>query len=295
VVVGDIDADTEPPNYAGSVVVTFYGVRGSTPCAGEDTLGFGGNTSCVAIESPGADPIVCDLGTGLRYFGAQQPKDGSFRGIALVTHLHWDHIQGLPFFVPVLLPGAHLDLVGPDTPGGLRNAFDRFMADPFFPISLGDLAGEFVFHEASHKTFDLGGWTITVRPVPHTGQTNGYRIERGGVAIAYLPDHQMPVDGSMTVPVEALELCRDADLVIHDSQYTAEEFARKATWGHCTSAFALEVARQSGAKRLALFHHDPSHHDAWLAELIEETQRAGLSAGVDVLGASEGLSVALPG
>src|SRR5918999_5308014 len=115
--------------------VTFYGVRGSTPCPSEQTRRYGGNTACVALEVPGEDPIILDLGTGLRFFGLTQPTDGSFRGTALVTHLHWDHVQGLPFFVPVDRPGARLDVIGPKQEGvDLAAAFEEFMRPPYFPV-----------------------------------------------------------------------------------------------------------------------------------------------------------------
>ncbi|MGD9794280.1 MAG: MBL fold metallo-hydrolase, partial [Acidimicrobiia bacterium] len=175
--------------------VTFYGVRGSTPCGGPHTTGFGGNTSCVAVESASSDPIVFDLGTGLRYFGASQPMDGTFRGSALVSHLHWDHIQGLPFFAPVLRDGARLDLYGPPPSGGmtLEQAFERFMCDPFFPVGIADLPGHISFNELDDETRDIGGFTVITRAVPHIGRTNGYRLSRGGAAMAYIPDHQQPI------------------------------------------------------------------------------------------------------
>ena len=132
-----------PTGGRGHLNVTFYGVRGSTPCPCDANRRYGGNTACVAVEAPGFDPIVLDLGTGLRYWGDMLPTDGSFRGSALITHLHWDHVQGLPFFVPIDRPGARLDVYGPVQDGvTLEEAFEEFMRPPYFPVRFTELRGE---------------------------------------------------------------------------------------------------------------------------------------------------------
>lgn len=276
--------------------VTFFGVRGSTPCPCEDNRRYGGNTACVALEVPGEDPIVFDLGTGLRFFGETQPQDGSFRGTALVTHLHWDHVQGLPFFVPVLQAGARLDVHAPAQQGmSLAEAFDDFMRPPYFPVRIADLPGEVVFHDTSDDDLAVGDAKVRVRQVPHVGTTLGYRVDWHGVSVAYVSDHQQPDDPDH-VDQGVLELCDGADLVIHDAQYTPEEFAKKSTWGHCTVSYAVEVARRAGARRLALFHHDPAHCDSRLDQLLAQAQDLGAAAGLEeVIAASEGLTVAYQG
>ncbi len=276
--------------------VTFFGVRGSTPCSCESNQRYGGNTACVAIDAPGVDPIVLDLGTGLRFWGETLPKDGSFRGHALVTHLHWDHVQGLPFFVPSLIPGAEIDIYGPPQENGqdLAEVFDGFMKPPYFPVRISDLPGVFRFHTLEDGVHDIGGAKVHVRGVPHVGPTNGYRVEHGGRSVVYIPDHQQPYDGSHTVDPRVLELCHDADLLIHDAQYTPEEFAVKSTWGHCTVDYALAVAEQAGVKRLVLFHHDPSHGDDVLDRLHQHVaDQAKTSSVVEVICAYEGLTISL--
>jgi len=276
--------------------VTFYGVRGSTPCPCEQNQRYGGNTACVALESPGCEPIVLDLGTGLRFWGDSQPADGSFRGHALVTHLHWDHVQGLPFFVPVNRVGARFDIYGPPQEKGnsLEDAFGEFMRHPYFPVGVGDLAGDFGFHCLDDGEFAVGDAKVRSRQVPHVGVTNGYRIEMDGVSVAYIPDHQQPIDGGLDIADGVLELCDGVDLLIHDAQYTPEEFAVKAHWGHCTVEYAVHIAREAGARRLALFHHDPYHDDDTVDGLLAGARHHARGGGIaEVLAAYEGLTIAL--
>jgi phosphoribosyl 1,2-cyclic phosphodiesterase len=249
----------------------------------------------VSIAASGHDPVLFDLGTGLRYFGAGQPQDGTFRGTCLLTHLHWDHTQGLPFFTPMLRPGAELDVYAPIQEDGrsLAEVFEATIHPPLFPIRLEDFPGTFRFHDVGDAEFEVGAAMVTSRLIPHVGNTLGFRIETEGMTIAYLSDHQQPYDGSMGASDGALELARGVDLLIHDSQYTVEEFAMKSNWGHCTVEYAVWFAAQAGAKRLALFHHDPTRSDTAVDELGRCAALMGDKVGLEVLVAREGLVVEL--
>jgi phosphoribosyl 1,2-cyclic phosphodiesterase len=253
--------------------VTFHGVRGSTPCHGPTTDKYGGNTACVSIRAEGQRPLLLDLGTGLRYFGKcfMPPGDGTLDAVALVTHLHWDHIQGLPFFGPIIREGAHLEIFGPRQKDGSSfvDAVKNAIRQPTFPVEIHDLRGKIEFHDLENCDFRVDGYSVRSRLVPHIGPTLGYRIELGGVSVAYISDHQQPVDGSFEVPDSVHQLADGVDLLIHDSQYTPREFEEKAHWGHCTAEFAVRVAEACGAKRLALFHHDPDRTDAELDAVTE--------------------------
>lgn len=281
-----------------SISVTFHGVRGSTPCHGDDIVRYGGNTSCVSVDLPGQPPVVFDLGTGLRYFGLGQPQDGTFRGVALLTHLHWDHIQGLPFFTPMLREGSQLDVYGPlqDDGRSFGEAVRAAIRPPVFPISIDDFPGTFRFYEVGDDDLQLDGLgfddvVIRSRVVPHVGTTVGYRIEWGGRSVVYISDHQQPFDGSWHAPDGVLELAAGADLLIHDAQYTAEEFSRKYNWGHCTPEYAVWLAGEAGVGSLALFHHDPARHDDALDALAACAADAGRRSEVEVFVAREGLTV----
>lgn len=293
--IDDRGTDAGPKARGLPLNVTFYGVRGSTPCSCDSNRRYGGNTSCVVLEWPDRDPVILDLGTGLRAFGLTQPRDGSFRGTALVSHLHWDHVQGIPFFGPTLVEGAELDVYAPAQEGmSLAEAMRTFMAPPYFPVEVDALPGTFRFHEVGDGVLHLGDVTVTVAAVPHIGPTVGYRVERDGVAVAYVADHQQPGVGSTSVADSVLELCAGVDLLIHDAQFDDEEFEQKPTWGHCTVDYAVEVAVASGACRLALFHHDPAHSDDRIDELLVDASAAALARGVEeVIAAGERTTVSL--
>lgn len=277
--------------------VSFFGVRGSTPSPCDRNRRYGGNTSCVALEAHGHEPIVLDLGTGLRFWGETLDSVEPFVGSALVTHIHWDHVQGLPFFPPALRPGSRFDVYGPPQPeeGSLAGAFNALMRPPFFPVKTADLLGDVRFHDVWEVDLELDGAKVWVRPVPHVGLTNGYRIEMGGATIAYVSDHQMPVDGTHTVSDSVLELCDGVDLLIHDAQYTEEEFPAKSHWGHCTVDYAVHVAKEAGAARLALFHHDPTHSDDMVDAIVKHARGLDEAVGIgEILGAQEGLVISFP-
>ncbi len=273
--------------------VTFFGVRGSTPCNGDDIARYGGNTSCVAVRVPGEPPLFFDLGTGARYFGTTLPQDGTFRGTCLLSHLHWDHTQGLPFFTPLLHEGSELDVYAPAQEDGrtVTEVIGTVIRPPLFPVTVDQLPGTVRFHDVADEEFFVGGFKVMSRRVPHVGPTLGFRVEWGGRSVAYLSDHQQPYDGSFSVSDGARELVEGVDLLIHDSQYTTPEFAQKATWGHCSIEYAMWLAQYCKVGRLALFHHDPSRTDVALDEVQRCAVAAGSKLGFDVFAASEGLTV----
>jgi len=254
----------------------------------------------VAVEIGDEPPIVLDLGTGLRPLGHDLEEryglDNPVEVTAFLTHLHWDHIIGLPFCTPLLRQGGRMDVYGPPQDGGsLHDIIDRVVKPPFFPVQVKELQGKIEFNEVTDDVIAVGSAKVLVRQVPHVGTTLGFRIETGDSTLAFVSDHQAPEDRAH-VDAAVLELCDRADLVIHDAQYTEEEYRAKATWGHSTIGYAVHVAATAGARRLALFHHDPRHTDDDLDRLLGQAQATDDARRLDgVIAAREGLAVDLGG
>lgn len=275
----------------GGFNVTFHGVRGSTPCHGGSTARYGGNTSCVSVAVPGHDPLLFDLGTGLRYFGVAWGDERLFRGTCLLTHLHWDHVQGLPFFTPLLRQGACLDVFAPVQEDGSHpgDALQYGIGPPLFPIGLQALPGSIEVHAVADDDWTIGEIAVRSRLIPHVGNTLGYRVTWHGASVAYLSDHQQMGVSHFEMTGGARELCQGVDVLIHDAQYTYDEFVRKSDWGHCTVEYALWLARECRVGTLVLFHHDPMHDDELVDSLVEAARAA--AGEMQVVAAREGLTI----
>lgn len=280
------------------LTVTFHGVRGSTACHDPQTHRYGGNTSCVSVSSSNESPIIFDLGTGLRYMSSSQDeaKPKPFVGTCLLTHLHWDHIQGLPFFRPLLCEETVLNVYAPKQEDGrsLREIFLKKICPPIFPISLNEFKATINFHEVGDDDFMIGDTKVMSRFVPHTGPTLGFRVTAGDSTVTYLSDHQQPTTG-FAITTGARQLCQGTDLLIHDSQYTPAEFELKSDWGHSTLEFAMWVAETTSSKRLALFHHDPSRTDDALDVIAQRLAGVAKNRGFEVFAAADGMTVEVGG
>ena len=280
--------------------ITYFGVRGSCPCSSDRYRRYGGNTSCVLVEVAGEPPLIIDLGTGLRALGEHLraqllPTGAPLAANVLLSHLHYDHVLGLPFFSPMRHPEAVVDVYGPaQEVGSLEETLASMVRPPFFPVHMSQFQGSFRFHDLDGSDeFAVGPVKVKVRPILHVGHTLGFRLEVDGQVLAYLSDHQAPLD-LRTLEPNVLELCDGADLLLHDAQYTEEEFAALPDWGHSTANYAVLVAREAGVRRLTLFHHDPSHSDDEIDRMLEEARKlAATSPSLEVTAASEGTTVDL--
>jgi phosphoribosyl 1,2-cyclic phosphodiesterase len=253
------------------VRVTFCGVRGSTPSPGTRFARHGGHTSCVAVAAGDGPPtLLLDAGTGIREVH-RLLRGAPFRGSVLLTHLHWDHWQGLPFFSPGFAPGARVAVSAPEQDGPAERALTGMMRPPYFPVAFDGLGAGWELAWRTPGTDDVEGFRVTAREIPHKGgRTFGYRVESaGGGVLAYVTDHGPSAygpgeRGDGPLHDAALELAAGADLLLHDAQHVAEEFPALAFLGHSTAEYAVRLGEAAGARRVVLFHHDPSRTDAEL-------------------------------
>ena len=218
------------------------------------------------------------------------------RGNCLLTHLHYDHVLGTPFFPPMRDPGALLEIYGPSqADASLQVTMASMVKPPFFPVHMSDFRGELRYHdlEGARRVPARRHHRSRSGTIPHIGNTLGFRLEADGAIVAYLPDHQAPVDRA-TVSPEVLELCEGADLLIHDAQYTEEEFVELSDWGHSTPAYAVQVATEAGVRRLDMFHHDPGHTDRQIDAMLRAARQVAQATGkVEVNAAKEGATFEL--
>lgn len=276
------------------LIIRFWGVRGSIASPGAEMASVGGNTSTVEIEGPGTH-IVLDAGTGLRALGDSLAKREVADLTLLLSHLHWDHIQGLPFFRPAWTPGTSLRIAGsrsssaPNT--SLRDALAQQMTPPHFPVRLTDMRSNLSFVELGERgALEVGACTVRSVRLHHPDGVNAYRIELGDRAVVYATD----VEHGTEADEHLIELARGADVLIYDAMYTEGEYvgasgpARKG-WGHSTWEAGARIADRAGVKQLVLFHHDPSRTDAQVAAL--EAEAAAARPGT--IAAREGMEIRL--
>ncbi|MEW6474522.1 MAG: MBL fold metallo-hydrolase [Actinomycetota bacterium] len=272
------------------------GVRGSTPAPGAAFIRYGGHTSCLALAHDGEPPtLLLDAGTGIRR--VPELLDGEpFRGTILLGHLHWDHTQGLPFFTAGDRPDARVEVLMPEQ-GDALAVLARMIAPPFFPVDPTGLRGDWRFAGLAPGVHVIEGFTVLALEIPHKGgRTFGYRVSDGSGSLAYLSDHG-PValgdgpDGFGPYHPDAVALADGVDVLFHDAQYTAAEWAARAGFGHSAVDYAVGLAQRAAARRLMLFHHDPARTDHEINELVAALADEG--APLPVEAAAEGTVLTL--
>lgn len=270
--------------------VCLWGTRGSIASAGPETVEYGGNTACAEVEGRDSTIVILDAGTGVRRVGDtyKEPR----RLDILLTHLHMDHIQGLGFFAPLFQKDFEVHIWGPpSTTLDLRTRLTRYLSPPLFPVRLRDVAARLELHDVQMGEFEIGGLRVTGQAVIHPGPTIGYRVTDGQSTMAYMPDHELALstEGHPPSPdwTSGYDLAVGADLVLHDAQYTADEYEQRVGWGHSRIGDAVGLATMAGARRLVTFHHDPAHDDAELDAMLADA-RSMAPAGLEVLPGREG-------
>ncbi len=303
----------EPPL---PVRLRFWGVRGSIPTPGPQTAHYGGNTSCVEIRAEG-EILICDAGTGIRPLGIALAREFGaepIKATILVSHTHWDHIQGFPFFAPAYNPKNRIRVLGFEgAQRGIATTLSSQMESPYFPISLQQMPGSIRFRELKDLSFSVGRVSVQAQFLRHPGVCVGYRFATRSGRIAYLPDNEPyqrhsehrdpePDPGTQTTFLYAadqdeklVEFLRDVEVAIIDTQYTEEEYRSHVGWGHGCVDDVVAIACRARVRRLFLFHHDPDHDDDQMRAMVERArgiaQRKGVPMEIDA--AREGLEVVL--
>ena len=295
----------------------FWGVRGSIPTPGTETVGYGGNTSCVELRVNG-EIIILDAGSGMRRLGQSLAREFKGQPIALnllVTHTHWDHIQGFPFFIPAYNPKNKVHIYGYEgARQGLQSTLSAQMESPYFPISMRQMPGHISINEVKEMAFQVNGVKVRAQFVNHPGLCVGYRISTPGGDISYVPDVELfqrlrcelAPDGKQLSAEEnefaheqdreLLNFVQGSEVLILDSQYDAAEYANFVGWGHSCVEDSVAFGVKAGVKKLFLFHHDPDHHDEKVLQMLTHGKKLASERGskVEIEAAREGLEVILP-
>lgn len=278
------------PLTEGAIQICFHGTRGSLPAPGPNTIGYGGNTACVSVEC-GKNLIILDSGSGIREYGSRLNGDmGRYgnKGLVLISHVHWDHIQGFPFFGPFYDAKNEFTICGPKSVNyKLETVLKGQMQPPNFPIRLADLPAKINFRELQPRTYHFGDITVKAARTQHPQTVAfSYRINYCGKTIVYATDtehYRNELDADM------VKQAKDADVLIYDAQYTPEEYPSRISWGHSTWEEGVKLAKAVNAKMLVLFHHDPTSSDAKI-QRIEESTRKEFPASV---AAKEGMGICI--
>jgi phosphoribosyl 1,2-cyclic phosphodiesterase/CheY-like chemotaxis protein len=300
------------------MLVRFWGTRGSIATPGPGTLRYGGNTACVEVRADDGTLVVLDCGTGARGLGLSLLTNGPkpLHGHLLITHTHWDHIQGFPFFTPLFAPGNEWDIYAPGVTGRhLEETLSGQMEYTYFPVRLDQLGATIRYHDVVEGTFQIGSIKVTAHYLNHPALTLGYRLEVGGASLVYATDHEphshhrldLPAGDGKVMLSQPLHhedrrhviFMAGADLVIHDAQFTAAEDVSRVGWGHTAAEQVVDFALAAGAERLALFHHDPSHDDNAIDQMVSQCrariarETAEGDKPLEVTAAAEGESIQL--
>ncbi len=265
--------------------VKLWGTRGSIPAPGPETVRYGGNTSCVGVTLSDGSLLALDAGSGIRSLGLALPEEPARLHI-LLTHLHLDHILGLAFFAPAFRPQTEIVVWGPASPeASLRERIARYVSAPLSPLEVRELPCDVSFRATPETEWEIGPARIRSAAVAHRGPTLGYRIDDGGSSLTYIPDHEPALGADLDRLedewISGFELARDTSLLIHDGQYSDEEYPDHVGWGHSALSHTLAFAHRTGAERTLLFHHDPTHSDARLDALREEARTGWEALGGD--------------
>jgi phosphoribosyl 1,2-cyclic phosphodiesterase len=284
-------------------IIKFWGVRGSIPTPGPTSVRYGGNTSCIELSHEGK-LFILDAGSGLRALGNELMKRKQpIHAAILISHMHWDHIQGIPFFTPAFIPGNKFIFYGAEESDIKLESIIAGQMDPtYFPIEMKDMASKLEFHRLVEGRRQIDDLLIETIYVNHPGNALGYKIHAGEKTLTYISDNEPFIDYSSENKNKyigedgnrkLIDFIKGSHILIHDSQYTPEEYITHTTWGHSPFDYAVRLGLEAAVETLVLFHHDPLHSDDHIDEILERAKQlaAKANSGMKVIAAAEGMSV----
>jgi phosphoribosyl 1,2-cyclic phosphodiesterase len=279
------------------MIVRCWGARGSIPVSGKEYLKYGGDTACIEIRTLTDEIIIIDSGTGIRRLGNRLVKEQRLEFNLIYTHAHWDHILGFPFFKPIYFEGTKIDVFGcPNAQNSVREMVSGMMAAPYFPVRFEDVKADILFHEVCKDTFFIGRMEVTPIVLNHPNQSFGYRFREDGRSFVYMTDNELTFRHPAGLDYrDYVDFASNADLLIHDSEYTEEDYRTKKMWGHTEYREALQFAMDAGVKRFGLFHHNQERTDREVDEIVENCRRiiAKKKAPLECFAVSQGMEIVL--
>jgi phosphoribosyl 1,2-cyclic phosphodiesterase len=279
------------------MIIRCYGARGSIPVSGPEFLRYGGDTTCFEVRSQDDDIIIIDAGSGIRRLGNKLLQEGRFRYTLFLTHSHWDHILGFPFFKPIYDARTSISIRGcSEAQGDLKRILARAMSGPYFPVPFDTLAATITYEDDCVLFYQVGPVAVWPIHLSHPNGGQGYKLVENGKSFVFLTDNELGHRHRGGFPPEAyVEFAQGADLLIHDAEYTPAEYERTRTWGHSTYLQALEVAIQAQVRRFGLYHHNQDRDDAGVDAILHHCQQlvAARRLDLDVFAVHQDLEIAL--
>ncbi len=264
--------------------VKCWGTRGGIPVSGAEYNKYGGDSTCLEVGTDEDDVIIIDAGTGIRRLGSSLIADGLFHYHLLLTHVHWDHIMGFPFFKPIYMGKSHIEIYGcPYIKAPVKKIVANSMESPYFPVEFNSLAANFTYHDTCGDSFRIGNTKIDTVSISHPNQGVGYKFTNNGNSFIFLTDNELSHIHEGGLPFDKyVEFCSGADLLMHDAEFTAEEYKFTKMWGHSVYDDVLELGIRAGVKKLGLVHHNQNRTDADLDRILENCRKELVKRGSSI-------------
>jgi phosphoribosyl 1,2-cyclic phosphodiesterase len=279
------------------MIITCWGARGSIPVSGDEYIRYGGDTTCLEIRTKDDEIIIIDAGSGIRRLGNRLISENRFHYTMLFTHAHWDHIMGFPFFRPIYSKKTRITMFGcPFAQASVKHMISKIMAPPNFPVNFEDIRADIDYHEACEMVFTLHSMTIAPIPLSHPNQGVGYKFVEDGRSFVFLTDNELAFKHPGGADFQQYrDFSADADLLIHDAEFTEEEYKKTRTWGHSVYTDALSLALEARVQKFGLFHHNQERSDEGIDEMLADCQKtvADNNASMECFALHQGMKIKL--